>query len=174
MDQDKSTMLVGRVGGAYGIKGWVHVHSFTEPAQNIFEYSPWRLHAAIDGKLSRSVDLVKGKPHGKGLVVQLQGIVDRDKAEGLKGLEIRIERERMPEPKSGQFYWADLEGLRVEDSSGAELGQVDHFLDTGSADVMVVTGKDRHLIPFVYGETVVAVDLGAGCVMVNWSNGDEE
>jgi 16S rRNA processing protein RimM len=173
MGRDKSTMLVGRIGGAYGIKGWVHIHSFTGPLENIIDYSPWRLHATIDGKLCQSIDVVKGKLHGKGLVAQLQGVNDRNGAESLKGLEIRVERERMPEPAGDKFYWADLEGLRVEDSAGTELGQVDQMLDTGSADVMVITGEQRHLIPFVYGDTVVAVDLDAGCIRVDWDAGDE-
>lgn len=174
MGRDKSTLLVGRIGGAYGIKGWVRVHSFTDPISNIFDYSPWRLHAAIDGKQSRLVEVVKGKPHGKGLIVQLEGVSDRDAAESLKGLEIRVERTRLPEPEAGQYYWTDLEGLRVEDAAGNELGTVDQLIDTGSADVMVVTGGNRRLIPFIYGDTVVAVDLDAGCIRVDWDAGDED
>ena len=166
-------MLVGRIGGAYGIKGWLRVTSFTEPAENIFSYTPWSLHAVIDGKLQRTVQLVQGKPHGKGLVVQLENVTDRDEAESLRGLEIHVNREFIPEPEEGQYYWADLEGLRVEDKAGTELGQLDQLLDTGSADVMVVCGDKRHLIPFIIGETVIDVDLNAGCIRVDWDAEDD-
>jgi 16S rRNA processing protein RimM len=172
MDNLRSTMLVGRIAGAYGIKGWLRVNSFTEPAETIFSYMPWQLQAINNGQLSRSVEIVQGKPHGKGVVVHLAGIDDRDQAEGLKGMEIRVDRERMPEPESGHYYWSDLEGLRVEDAAGTNLGRVDHMMDTGSTDVMVVCGESRHLIPFIVGETVLEVNLEAGFVRVDWDAGD--
>lgn len=165
MGNSKSTMLLARVAGAYGIKGWVKVSSFTAPAEKVFDYSPWQLHGKGTVK---TVAVLQGKPHGKGLIVQLDGINDRDQAESLRGLEIHIERDRMPEPEAGQYYWSDLEGLRVENVTGKELGKVDQFLDTGSADVMVVSGDERYLIPFIFGQTVISVDLAAGCIRVDW------
>lgn len=172
MDNLSSTVLVGRIAGAYGIKGWVKVNSFTEPPENIFSYMPWQLRAINDAQSWREVKVSQGKPHGKGVVVQLEGIGDRDQAEHLRGMEIRVDRERMPEPESGHYYWSDLEGLRVDNAVGVELGRVDHMMDTGSADVMVVCGEGRHLIPFVVGETVLAVDLDAGCIRVDWDAGN--
>jgi 16S rRNA processing protein RimM len=172
MDNIRPTILVGRIAGAYGVKGWVRVNSFTEPPENIFSYTPWQLHVIENEQRSNSVKIVEGKPHGKGVVVRLEGIDDRDQAEGLRGMEIRVDRERMPEPESGHYYWSDLEGLRVEDAAGANLGRVDHMMDTGSADVMVVCGEGRHLIPFTVGETVLEVDLEAGCIRVNWDAGE--
>jgi 16S rRNA processing protein RimM len=168
MDTQKSTMLVGNIAGAYGVKGWLKVTSYTDPLENIFKYSPWRLVSLRDGKAPREVKLVHGKLHGKGLVVQLEGIDDRDGAESLKGLGIYVERERVPDPDSGHFYWADLEGLQVETTTGTVLGRVDHLIDTGSADVMVVCGEKRHLVPFIFGDTVLNVDLEAGCIQVDW------
>jgi 16S rRNA processing protein RimM len=167
-----STVLLGRIAGAYGIKGWVKVSSFTEPADNIFSYSPWLFYDSSKAEAPKKIEVLQGRPHGKGLVVQLNGINDRDQAEGLRGLEIRIDRGRMPNPDEGQYYWSDLEGLRVEDAAGVELGRVDQLLDTGSADVMVVCGDERHLIPFIYGQTVTSVDLATGCIRVDWDDSD--
>jgi 16S rRNA processing protein RimM len=170
----KASMLVGRIGGAYGIKGWVRVKSFTDPQDSIFAYAPWQLHRPLDGKLQRMGELLEGKPHGKGLIVRLEGVTDRDEAESLRGLEIRVDRARLPRLEAGQFYWSDLEGLKVQDQNGNELGCVDHLLDTGANDVLVIQGKDRHLIPFVYGDTVTAVDLDAGCITVVWEADDQD
>lgn len=172
MGDAKSTMLVGRISGAYGIKGWVRVNSFTEPAENVFSYSPWQLRAAIDSQLMQTVEVGEGKSHGKGLVAKLNGIADRDAAESLRGLEIHVDREQVPKLETGRYYWSDLEGLRVVNGDGIELGQVDHLLDTGAQDVMVVTGNSRHLIPFSYGVTVLDVDLEAGCIRVDWEADD--
>jgi 16S rRNA processing protein RimM len=172
MGQNKSTVLVGAISGAFGIKGWLKVISFTDPPENIFDYLPWQLHNAPDGLFSREVHMLQGKLHGKGLVVQLEGLTDRDAAELLRGLEIRVRREQMPNPDGDHFYWSDLEGLQVVDTAGNSLGQVDQMLDTNSADVMVITGNVRQLIPFIYGETVLEVDLDAGLIRVDWAGVD--
>ncbi|MGI9289893.1 MAG: ribosome maturation factor RimM [Gammaproteobacteria bacterium] len=168
MGDSKSTMLLGRIAGAYGIKGWVKVSSYTEPAENIFKYSPWKLQRVDGADVTPSLEVVQGKQHGKGLIVQLNGVTDRDQAESLRGLGIHVDRESMPEPELDQYYWSDLEGLQVANVSGDELGRVDQLLDTGSADVMVVKGSERILIPFIVGQTVISVDLAAGRILVDW------
>jgi 16S rRNA processing protein RimM len=165
MDHEKSAVLVGKIAGAYGIKGWLKVSSFTEPPENLISYTPWQLRS-LTGLLP--VEMLQGKPHGKGLVVQLDGIDDRDKAAELKGMEIVVNRDQLPEPESDHYYWADLEGLRVETSDGKLLGSVDHLLAAGASDVMVVSGEQRHLIPFITGEIVLNVDLAGGFIQVNW------
>ena len=165
MEQNKSAVLVGKITGAYGVKGWLKVSSFTEPPENIFGYKPWQLRSRDS---TRKVELLAGKTHSKGLVVQLDGVDDRDKAERLKGMEIVVERSQLPTPAEGHYYWTDLEGLQVETGDGRQLGYVDHLMEAGAADVMVVTGDERHLIPFVLDDTVLSVDLAAGCIRVNW------
>ncbi len=165
MDQIKSEVLVGRVSGAFGIRGWLKVSSYTEPAENIFAYTPWRLRGR---KSTQRVELLKAKSHGKGLIVQIDGIDDRDKANDLKGMEIVVDRDQLPELAAGHYYWKDLEGLQVETAKGRVLGHVDHLIEAGAADVMVVSGEERHLIPFVVDDIVLSVDMVAGCIRVNW------
>ena len=161
-------MVVGRVAGAYGIKGWVRISSYTDPHENILDYSPWQLCPRHTSKPQMMADVLQAKPQGKGLVVQLAGIADRDAADALRGLEIRVPRAQLPTLDDGQFYWSDLEGLNVCLDDGTPLGHIDHLLDTGSADVMVIVGKQRVLVPFIYGDTVKQVDLDAGLVTVDW------
>ena len=170
MQSTKADFLVGTLGAAHGIKGWVRVNSFTDPQENIFGYTPWHLRAAGDGSQKGTVIPLEHKAQGKGLIVRLEGIDDRNAAELLRGLEIRVDREHLPPPAEGEFYWADLEGLRVIDQTGTELGHVDHLLDTGSADVMVIVGARRLLIPFIYGQTVIDVDVAAGLLRVDWDS----
>jgi len=170
MVQDKSVVLVGRMGGAYGLKGWVKISSYTSPLENIFLYSPWHLRQSESGKVIRTTELIEGKTHGKGLIARFAGVEDRDQADNLKGLEVVVERSQLPDPEDGLYYWADLEGLRVETSDGRNLGRVDQMLEAGAADVMLVCGenKNRHLIPFIRDEVILAVDLDAGLIRVNW------
>ena len=175
MTAGSSLVSVGRIAGPYGIKGWVKISSFTDPAENVFAYAPWILRDPKGGRSTTKVGLLESKAHGKGWVAKLDGVADRSAAEMLKGLEIVIDRERMPEPDEGQYYWADLEGMQVEDKAGQVLGRLDHMLETGSADVMVIVGEsqgERHLIPFIMNDTVVAVDLEARRIRVDWGGVD--
>jgi 16S rRNA processing protein RimM len=70
--------------------------------------------------------------------------------------------------EDGEFYWTDLEGLRVVTSRGEELGVVDHLIATGSNDVMVVRGDRERLIPFLLGQVVRDVALNEGVIVVDW------
>jgi len=170
MAPGRTSLAVGRVAGPYGVKGWVRVTSYTDPPANVFAYAPWLLRDAAGHRSEQQLELLEYKVHGKGWIVKLDGIADRDAAEKLKGLEIVIDRSRLPEPGEGQYYWADLIGLEASDQAGRLLGKVDHMLETGAADVMVIVGEtgQRCLVPFVNGITVTEVDLDAGSIRVDW------
>ena len=74
----------------------------------------------------------------------------------------------MPPLAPGEYYWADLEGLRVVTLDGVELGTVDHLFATGANDVLVVHGARERLLPFVRGTVVVEIDLDARLLRVDW------
>lgn len=160
-------VVLGRVSGVYGVKGWVKVFSHTEPPGNILEYSPWYLQQ--DGEW-QAVEVLQGKVHGKGVIVQLDNCPDRDVAASLVGTDIAIERSRMPALADNEYYWTDLIGLQVMNETGQLLGVVDHLLATGANDVLVVLGQEKqeYLIPYVQGEVVQEIDLAKGVILVNW------
>ncbi len=171
MKQNRCPISVGRIAGPFGIKGWVKVASFTDPAENVFSYKPWVLRDQSGRRPELNVALLESRKHGKGWIARLDSSQDRNSAEELKGLEIVIDRSQLPDPETDHFYWADLEGLQVENRNGQAMGRVDHLLETGAADVMVIIGEgeaERHLIPFIMHQTVVEVDLDAGCIRVDW------
>jgi 16S rRNA processing protein RimM len=74
----------------------------------------------------------------------------------------------MPETGGDRYYWSDLEGLRVIHQDGTELGKVDHLLETGAHDVMVVKGEQERLIPFVMNKVIINVDIDEGRIDVDW------
>jgi len=171
VSENRAAVRVGRIASPFGIKGWVKVASYTDPAENVFSYTPWTLRDASGSRPKMTLGLLESKAHGKGWVARLDGVDDRDEAEKLKGLEILVDRSRMPEPDQGHYYWADLEGMQVTNQHGQVLGRIDHLLETGSSDVMVIVADDakqRCLIPFLMGQTVTSVDLEAGCLNVDW------
>jgi 16S rRNA processing protein RimM len=156
-------VALGHVSGAHGVEGWVKIYSLTEPREAIFDYQPWAL-----GDSRESVRVLQGKKHGRRLIALLENLDCREQAEESVGLAIAVPRERLPEPASGHYYWADLEGLQVRLEGGLELGTVDRMLATGANDVMVVKGERERLIPFVPGQYVKDVDLAGGTITVDW------
>lgn len=162
--QDSEWVVLGRVSGLFGVRGWVKVYSYTAPRSNILRYPEWLLKGS-DGWVRCKVE--DGRSQGKGIVVKLEGYDDRDRAAELIGLEIAIGRDQLPEAGRGEYYWTDLEGLQVVTREGVELGVIESLFETGSNDVMVVEGDRQRLIPFT-AHVVVAVDLESGRVTVDW------
>ena len=158
-------MILGRISGLFGVKGWVKVYSYTEPREAVLDYDRWLL----SGKNGwQEATVAEGQRHGKTVIVRITGYDDRDQAVGLIGTEIGVPRDELPEADSDHYYWSDLEGLSVVHRDGTELGKVDHLLETGANDVMVVRGETERLVPFVMDKVVLGVDLAKGEIRVDW------
>ena len=156
---------VGRVTGAFGVLGWVRVVSWCEPPDNLLTYSPWYLRLRDEWTVCR---LEEGRGHGKGVVARLEGCNDRDQAQALGGAAVAVRRSQLPDPGTGEFYWADLIGLRVVGAGGRDLGRVSGLIETGANDVLVVQGDRERLIPYLPGQVVLEVDLDAKRIRVDW------
>lgn len=158
-------VLVGQVVGLFGVHGWMRVRSYTQPVGNILQYRPWWLN--VHGQ-RREVAVQAGRIHDRRVVVQLEGYADRDVARSLLGADVSVRRAQLPPLERNQYYWTDLEGLRVYNSEGLYLGKVDHLIATGANDVLVVRGERERLIPFVRDRVVTALDLARGELTVDW------
>lgn len=190
-DRKDELVIVGRISGLYGVQGWVKVFSYTQPRKNILQYVPWYLgvvHAGTDNTDAQGDDrlrdspsdgvrwqplqLESGRVHGKGIIARLAGISDRDAAAALLGRDIAVLRACLPVLQPDEFYWSDLVGLQVVGIDGSRLGVVDHLIETGANDVLVVRdegegGRER-LIPYLRDEVIKHIDLQAGVIRVDW------
>ncbi len=158
-------LLVGKISGVFGVKGWVKVFSFTEPRENILTYSPWILKKAQD---TQRLELLDGVLQSKTIVACLSGVSDRELAAALNGYQIFIDSSLLPEPEANEYYWRDLIGLTVENLQGISLGEVDYLFETGANDVLIVKSERERLIPFVQGQYIKQIDLEAGKMIVDW------
>jgi 16S rRNA processing protein RimM len=158
---------LGRLGAPYGIKGWIHVESHTDPPERLLEYQEWVLRLASGERLTRR--LVGGRVQAAGLVAQLEGVSGRDEAALLTGAVIEVERAALPEPPERQYYRADLIGLKVRNLEGVELGVVRQFVDAPTGAVMVSreAGGREHWVLAV-PRHLRKVDLAAGVIVVDW------
>lgn len=160
-------LLLGRVLGAFGIRGEAKLESWTEPRSAIFRYQPWIVRDP-QGR-ERELSGVLGRESGKFLIATWPDITDRDVIEAMRGTEIYVPRSALPPPKPGEYYWVDLEGLRVVTVDGIPLGTVSHLFSTGANDVLVARDDERErMIPFVQPQYVTSVDFDAGVVTVDW------
>jgi 16S rRNA processing protein RimM len=159
-------VTLGRITGPFGVQGWVKVRSYTEPPEAILRYPQWRVQTAHEGL--RVLKPLEGRPHGTQVVARIEGIADRTAAESLGQCDVSVPRQELPPPGKGQYYWSDLEGLKVVNTAGTELGRVDHFVETPANAVMVVIGEREHWVPLV-PQYLKRVDLDAGYLVVDWT-----
>ena len=169
MSDNERRILLGRIVGAFGIRGQIKIESWTEPRDAIFRYQPWILRDALGNE--REYTGARGKESGKHLVATFPEVTDRNEVEAMRGTEIFVPRSALPPPKPGEFYWVDLEGFRVVTVEGVDLGTVSHLFSTGANDVLMVRGDRERMVPFVEPDFVKSVDFDAGLITVDWDPG---
>jgi 16S rRNA processing protein RimM len=155
---------MARIVAAHGIQGWVKLKTFTADPEGLDEYAEWVVKSPQGWRYMALEDFAV-RPNGT--MAKLEGCEDRNAAERLRGAEVAIPREALGEAEEGTLYRVDLLGLEVVDESGAVLGKVESFFETGDTSVMVVRGARERLIPFV-DEYVKAVDREARRITVAW------
>ena len=170
---------VGRVLGAWGVKGGIKVKAFAADPQALFSTKRWFVQppdvarptltgAAAWPTLLR---VVQAREQGDGIVATVQEIEDRDAAEALKGARLFVARTSFPTPSDGEYYWVDLIGLAVFNRTGEALGNVVGLIETGPHCVLRVQSADpampECLVPFV-SAYVDAVDMPGRRINVDW------
>ena len=95
-------LVMGRLGSPFGVKGWLHVTAYTELPENLLSYLPWYINR--QGSWQK-VEVISGRRHGKGLVVQLKDCSDRDAAALLTGTEVGVYRHQLPPAAADEYYW---------------------------------------------------------------------
>ena len=158
-------IALGRVTGPWGVKGWIKVSPYADRPAELCTFPRWWLR---DDRAAREYEVMEARPHGASVVARLAGCDDRDVAATLKGCEIAVPRDALPEPGAGEVYWADLIGLKVVNLRGDTLGEVVGLLSTGANDVLRVTGAGtERLLPYT-AQVVREVDLPSGEMRVDW------
>lgn len=171
MTSEGKRVTLGRVGKTHGVKGWLRVHSYTDPASNLADYRQFEVERA-GRQLLLEIDQLM--PQGDHLIGHFVGYDNPEQAQTLVGVELQVDAARLPPLQSNQYYWHQLIGLAVINREGQLLGQVARLLETGANDVLVVQPNgdsiDSHerLIPYLRGSIVCAIDLERRIIEVDW------
>ncbi len=171
---DDSPRPIGRLGSAYGLKGWMKVQSFASQPEDLFDYSPWYIRRR--GGEWREVRVEDYRPHNGAFVAKLDVAATPEEAKLFAGMDIGIRRSSLPQLGDDEIYLSDLIGCEVIGINDVVLGKVSRIWDQGASPIMVVSPSDRPalgkkddiLIPYVAGPIVTAVDLEARTVRVEW------
>ena len=186
---------VGRVLGAWGIKGGIKVKPFATDPQALFSSKRWFIQPSEFARppglkpaapLPPLLRVVTAKEHGDGVVATAQELPDRTAAEAMKGARVFVSRASFPTPDEDEFYWVDLIGLSVVNRSAIALGDVVGLIETGPHCVLRVQPRAQAqphgqpggapapevLIPFV-GVYIDKVELAARRITVDWELDDD-
>ena len=176
---------VGRIIGAWGLKGWIKVQPFASDPQALFSSRRWFIKPPEEGAVKRPIaptaaaalptflKITQAKDHGDVVIALAQDVGDRDHADALRGVRVFVARSSFPTPDPDEFYWVDLIGLEVVNREGERLGTVAGLIDTGPHSVIRVAPTpgaaqtDERLIPFV-GAYVDDVSLAERRITVDW------
>lgn len=158
-------VVIARVGAPHGVRGWVALEALTAQAKNIFDYQPWQ--ALIKGQW-QPIQVIEHKVRQSRVWVRFEGCTDRNVASQYRHVLIGVPRSRLPKLPRDECYWSDLIGLPVINTVGIELGKIDHLMETGTNDVLVIKGEKTHHLPWIKGQVIQKVDLAAGVVYVDW------
>lgn len=165
VSKDKNWVVVGKFGRPQGLAGLVRVFSFTDPRDNLYDYSNW--HAKINHVIQEIKPLTLQR-NNKFDLVKIAGYESRELAALLTNVEIVIESSQLPILAANEYYWHELVGMKVQNDQGVSLGEVKEMLETGANDVIIVEGEKRHLIPYIYNDFVLNIDNNHKLITVHW------
>ena len=162
-DRDDKLVCVGAIAGAFGVRGEARIKSFCAEPEAIAGYGPL---TSEDGARSFTIRITR--PVKGGFAARIEGVATREAAQALKGTRLYAPRARLPTLPDDEFYHADLIGLTVLDTGGAEIGRVRAIQDYGAGAMLEVTrpGGEMVIIPFT-AAAVPGVDLGAGRIVAD-------
>ena len=162
MTTDSRLILVGQIGGGFGVRGEVRVTAFTADPLALTAYGPL---LRADGSVA--LTLTSTRPDKAGVVGRAKEIATKEEADALRGLKLHVPRDRFPEPDEDEFYLADLIGVQARGADGAVMGQVKSVQNFGADDMLEIapaTGGPTWYLPFTK-EAVPELHLADGWLL---------
>ena len=139
-------ILIAKIISARGIKGEVKIMYFGDDVKNLEKYS------IFDGKNNQIILKLVNKNAftsnalgDKIIVAKIEGIIDRNQAELLRGTELFTDRENFSKTKKNEFYIADLLGLKVHNLQKQEIGKIINVFSRGASTAIEIEFLDKFI-----------------------------
>ncbi len=156
-------ILLAVFGAPHGVRGELRLKSFAGDPGDVDAYGP-----LVDAR-GRSFEILAKRPlKGDMFVVRVKGVADRDAAAALTNVELFVSRAALPPAQAGEFYYADLIGLRAETAEGRLVGRVVGVENYGAGDILEIApveSGETMLLPFT-DAFAPEVDIAGGRVVV--------
>lgn len=156
---------VGKLGSSYGVRGWMHLYSFTSSPADIFTYTPLYLQDLGNWTSCKVIEWKSYKDH---FVVKLDKISTKTIADYYVNAKLGTYKTSFKELPPNTYYWYELIDFMVFNLQNEYLGKVVDILETGANDVLVVRDNVRErLIPYI-DQAIQAVKLDLCQILVDW------
>ena len=165
MSQDN--VVVGRLGRAFGVKGWQHLQSFTSPSDNLLSYEPWFLRRQNSDRWQHIEDY-EIQNHNDGYLVRLAGVDQREAAQQSSGSLLGVPAAILADTTDDEFYWHQLIGCAVVNEQQQHLGQVSGLLETGAHDVLQIAQSGQPLLVPFTDPYIIDVNVSEQRIVVMW------
>ena len=158
-------LLLGKINGVFGVKGWVKILSYTEVIVSICEYLPFYIK---EGSTFSALCVKNCKAHSKTIIASIDNIDTCDKASLLLGVKLYINKSQLPKIARNEYYCSELEGMSVFNKESVALGVLEYLFTNGASDIMVVkNNSSEHLIPFT-ATYLVSISKKHNKIIVDW------
>lgn len=145
-------IMVAKIATAHGIRGFVKLHIYADDEQ----LANGKLYTSENG--NNTLDITLKNATAKHWLAAVDGVTDRNAAEALRGTELYVDHEILPEIGEDEFYYSDLIGLPAMDEDGAEIGKIIAVENFGASDLIEIQpqGKESFYLP-VSDETLLEI-----------------
>ena len=156
-------VLVGRVAGAFGVKGEIRISTYTEDPLSLAHYKALKREDGAPALTVTSARVAKG-----GVVARCPEVTSKEQADALRGLRLYVAREALPPPEDeDEFYLTDLIGLVAATPEGEALGTVKAVHNFGAGDILELdpgAGRATTFLPFTR-DAVPQVSIAEGRIV---------
>lgn len=137
MSGAEKLVLVGQIGGAFGVRGEVRITAFTADPMALMDYQPL---LKADGSVALTLNTAR--PDKAGVVAKVKEITTKEQADALRGQKLFVPRDRLPQTDEDEFYLTDLIGLECRDPDEVVLGKVKSVQNFGASDMLEIAPRD--------------------------------
>ncbi|CAL4324448.1 ribosome maturation factor RimM [Buchnera aphidicola] len=165
-------IMIGKIGRAYGILGWIKVFSFTEKKEKIFFYFPWFI---LKKEKWETIQFDKWKKYKNNFIIHIKNISDRSIVSTFTNSEIFIEKKILPILKKNEYYWDDIIGCDVFNIKKKYLGKVINLIRSQNSDILIIKNylqkniSEKIMIPFIHKKIVCNINIKDKIIVIIWN-----